>query len=278
MQFFEAVYTAMKKFARLLLPAAVLLAVLTHKAYARSDYYFGAIDKFPIVVELQRDGEKVSGWYFYRSQAREIQLTGSIGPEGSFRLYESTDGNKNAEFEGSIKDGVWQGNWHKTTVGAAPLPFVFKAADAPAGNLDGSYSCSGKRHDSIANGQYQSDLRWSLKLTIAKGRVRAFNTNQTTRMDDHSEQACSIDLGDLGQQAAKVGALLKAKNDSEEQDGRECTVRIVGDADTAVIQFGASGKDGDDCRGVGTTMFCSARGGWADLVLDRKANTCKTLR
>ncbi len=118
---------------------------------------------------------------------------------------------------------------------------------------------------------------------MAAGGGLSLSTSKTTRMDDNSEQACSRDLRDLQQQPPAKGIFLKAKRDddgdaNDNADGRDCTVRIVGDADTAVIKFGASGKDGDDCHGASTTMFCSARGGWGDLVLDRKANTCKVLR
>ncbi len=268
----------MKQLTRALLSTAALLAVFPSRAYALSDIYFGSIDTYPIVVELQRDGEALSGWYFYRAHAKLIQLSGSMGRDGSFRLDELSSGKKTAAFEGHSKDGQWQGNWHAANNAAAPLSFTFKPADAQANALDGSYACTGKRHDSTANGQYQSDLRWNLKLAVAAGRVRAFSAKQTTRMDTLVEQGCSINLGDVRQQPAAVGVLLKAQGDSDDDQAHDCTVRVIANADTAIVKFGSDGTGGDDCRGLGATMFCSARGGWADMVLDRKNNTCKALQ
>ena len=267
----------MIKPARLLLPATTLLAMLSANAYGQSDYYFGKIGKFPIVVELQRDGNALSGWYFYRAQGKEIRLDGSIASDGTFHLNELADGKKTALFEGTVANGLWHGNWHKLTGSNPALPFAFEQAHDDANALDGSYTCSGKRHDSIAGGQYQSDLRWNLKLAISAGRVRTFVAGQTTRMDDKSEQACSMGLADLHQQSSKVGVLLKAKADTPDEGNPECSVKVVGDADTLLVTFGDGSKADDDCRGVGNVMFCSARGGWANFVLDRHANTCKAL-
>lgn len=261
-----------------LLLATVLLAALPPCARAESHYYFGAIDKFPVVVELEQDGNRLHGWYVYRSQAKQIQLDGTLATDGAFRLNELADGKETALFEGRAQQGLWQGQWHKLSTGTAPLAFSFNEVRDSANGLNGEVACSGKRHDSIANGQYQSTLHWNLKLAFTAGRARRFSANQTTRMDDGSEQACSIDMGDLRQQHATAGALLQAKGDPGDGGSTECSVRVIGDADTIVVTFGDPGQDGNDCRGVGSTMFCSARGGWADYVVDRKANTCKALR
>jgi hypothetical protein len=261
-----------------LLLATLLLAALPPCASAESHYYFGAIDKFPVVVALEQDGNKLHGWYFYRSQAKQIQLDGTLANDGAFRINELEDGKKAALFEGRALQGLWQGQWHKLSAGTAPLAFSLTEARDTAHILNGEVACSGKRHDAIANGQYQSTLHWNLKLAFAAGRARRFSASQTTRMDDGSEQACSIAMGDLRQHSSTAGALLQAKGDPADGGSAACSVRVIGDADTMVVTFGDPRQDGNDCRGVGSTMFCSARGGWADYVVDRRANTCKALQ
>ena len=59
---------------------------------------------------------------------------------------------------------------------------------------------------------------------------------------------------------------------------KECTIRIVGNAETLWVKFGEAGAENNDCHGVGSTMFCSARGGWGDLVMDVQNMKCKAVQ
>jgi hypothetical protein len=78
----------------------------------------------------------------------------------------------------------------------------------------------------------------------------------------------------LRQVPSDAGVLLRAKEDDEKdtsEDAQHCTLRILGDDNYLYVRV-------DGCKGAGDTMFCSARGSLTDLVVNRKAQTCKAVR
>ncbi|HEY4141639.1 MAG TPA: hypothetical protein VGM57_09515, partial [Pseudolabrys sp.] len=74
--------------------------------------------------------------------------------------------------------------------------------------------------------------------------------------------------------------LLQAHGDepSGGEDAGNCTLRVVGTADYLYVQVGDFTEPKNDCRGIGSTMFCSPRGGWGDLVVDRKTQSCRAVQ
>jgi hypothetical protein len=250
-----------------------ILVLVSQPLLADTVYLFGKIGDFPIGASLERNEEALSGWYFYPSRAKQIRLEGTIDRNGSFRMEESADGKKTGIFEGSVKQGRWTGTWRKT-IGAAPLPFSFEENRGQLKNSTGNYDCTAKERDA----EHHYTYRWQLKLAIADGVVKALDATQGAYGDDKDEQTCTIDLKDLKQVASEVGILLQAKNDDSEEEDKKCTVRIVGDTDILWIRFGDSSEEGNDCRGTGSTMFCSPRAFWNDTILDRRTQKCRALK
>jgi hypothetical protein len=251
----------------------VLFLVMPQPLLADTLYLFGRIGDFSIGAFLERNEEALSGWYFYHSQARAIRLEGKIDRNGTFHMEETTGGKKTGVFEGNVKAGRWTGTWRKTA-GAAPLPFRLEENHNQLKQVTGNYGCTSKER--VAEHHYT--YRWKLKLTIADGVVKHLEATQGAYGDDNDEQTCSIDLKDLKQVTSEVGILLKADADDSEADGKQCTVRIVGEEDTLWIRFGDSSEEGNDCRGVASTMFCSPRAFWNDVILDRRTQKCRALR
>ena len=77
----------------------------------------------------------------------------------------------------------------------------------------------------------------------------------------------------MRQERSDAGILLRAREDdvSNTRGGAQhCSVRVLGDEGAMVVEV-------DGCKGAGDTMFCSARGNWSDLVLDRKTQVCRAI-
>jgi hypothetical protein len=55
-------------------------------------------------------------------------------------------------------------------------------------------------------------------------------------------------------------------------------VQSLMEEDTLWIRFGDSSEEANDCRGVASTMFCSPRTFWNDVILDRRTQKCRALR
>jgi len=56
-----------------------------------SNYYQGAIGKYPIQLELTVEDGKASGHYFYESIGKPISLKGTLSEDGTLLLEESVD-------------------------------------------------------------------------------------------------------------------------------------------------------------------------------------------
>ena len=260
----------------LLVFAAAVLS--SHPVLAETVYLFGKIGDFPVGAALERDDGKVSGWYFYQSRARLIRLEGKLGGDGSLRMDELEGSKKTGIFEGTVTQGHWTGTWRKAP-GAVPLPFSLEENHRKPGDLNGNYRCEASER--VA--KYKYTYRWNLKLGVANGAVKKFDSTQGSYGDNKDEQTCSIDLEDLKQLplSAELGILLEAgeaKDSGSTGEGGRCTVRIVGNGDILWVRFGDSLEDGNDCRSAGSGMLCSPRAFWNDLVLDRRTQKCKAIK
>ena len=80
----------------------------------------GSLSGKPIQMTLTRDGDKLSGTYFYTKYKTDLKLSGTIDAAGKFKLQETeAAGKKTGEWEGIWKDdpnssGIsLEGNWKK---------------------------------------------------------------------------------------------------------------------------------------------------------------------
>jgi hypothetical protein len=240
-------------------------------------YLTGDVGGAPVLIMLERDNEKLSGWYLYFRQAKDIQVDGHINANGSFELdeYAAPGHRKMAVFSGTVANGMWTGNWK--SVAGRSVNFRAQENRDVLQNLNGSFRCSAKNLEPKAGYTFQR----SVNLTIAKGAVKSIvMSNGSTSHHGDGDQQCSIGSEDLKQVASDAGILLKAQGDepSGGEDAGNCTLRVVGTADYLYVQVGDFTEPKNNCRGIGTTMFCSPRGGWGDLVVDRKTRSCRAVQ
>lgn len=233
---------------------------------AQSFSFFGDIGGAPVFVSLDRDGDKLSGWYLYISQARQIRLEGTIDA-GGFALDEFSfeSGKKTGGFKGRPGEAGWSGMWQSPD--GRQLKLTLRQDRGALSALSGQSRC----RTSFADSGYI--FLYSLGLQAAKGRVTrlSLSSRATGWNEEHS---CALDLSDLKQVPSSSGILLRAKEDDEKdtsEGSQHCTVHLLGDDDYIYVRV-------DGCKGAGDTMFCSARGSWTDLVLNRKTQTCKAIR
>jgi hypothetical protein len=159
-----------------------------------------------------------------------------------------------------VKQGRWTGTWRKTSR-AAHLPLNLGEKGNQLKDSSGHYDCAAEDRDA----EYHYTYRRKLKLVVTDGVVQELDASQGAYGDDQEEQMCTIDLTNLKQVAAETGVLLQAKDNTYEGEDTRCAVRIVGDKDIVLVGFGDSTEEGNDCRSLGSTMFCSPRAFWNDL-------------
>ena len=84
-------------------------------ATAHPLYLTGEIGTFPVLLMLQQDGSKLSGWYFYFRNGKEIPFEGKLDADGSFAFDEYTldRQHKTGSFKGTAAQGQWRGTWQK---------------------------------------------------------------------------------------------------------------------------------------------------------------------
>jgi hypothetical protein len=254
----------------------LLLAVaafLSGAASAQPIHLYGAVGKAPVFLDLSRNGDTVSGWYFYLKTGKQIRLEGKLNPRGFFQIEEFT-GDTNSHtgtFTGRIKDGHWAGDW-RNAAKRKSRDIAFDELRGRLADINGRFKCAAKRRD----GEFGFTTNHSLDVTFAKGRIAAFSMAREQHSDDGDDQSCSISRGSFRQLPAPVGILLRAKADSS-RSGQHCTIRIYRAGDYLVVRTGDPSQAGDDCRGAGDTKFCSPRSFWADIVVNRKTQVCKAV-
>lgn len=254
-----------------LLLAAITLAPST--LFADTLYLFGRIGNLPIAASLERDGGDLSGWYFYDSKAREIQVSGKIDKGGSFLMDESDNGKKTGVFKGSVSQGHWTGTWQKPD-GGIPLQLSLEENHDALKNLKGAFKCAIQER----RAQYGYTYKWALSMSVADGNVKKFQSTQGSYVDNKEDQICSMDISDLKQAKSETGILLGTSQAGSGSDNKKCTIRIVGDADTLWVVFGDSSEEGNDCRSTSDTMYCSPRAFWNDIVIDRHMQRCRAVQ
>ncbi len=250
-----------------LLAAAILLC---GSAAAQPIKLYGTVGKLPVFLDLSRNGDTVSGWYFYLKEAKQIRLEGRLDPNGFFQIeeYTASSNTRTGSFKGRAKDGHWSGSW-RNAKGGSPHDISFNVLRSTLREVNGRFKCSTKRSDP----QFGYTYTQSLHLALASGRVKGLSMTRKERSEG-DEQSCRIAMGDLKQQPSPVGILLRAKAD---RGGQHCTIRLYRAGDYLVIRAGNPSQACDDCRGAGDAMFCSPRSFWADLVVNRKTQVCRSV-
>lgn len=250
-------------FAALLFPATL---------YARPVYLFGTIGKSTVIASLDRNDEALTGWYVYSDVGKQLLLGGRIDAAGGFQLDETAGGKKTGHFEGKMEGGRWTGAWRNPT-GGAPLAFALTESRDKLADVNSRFRCATKRKDSGWTYEH------SLTLELAKGAVKGFDASLTESSAADGQQGCFYALRDFAEVPTDAGILLKAKDEDEPMtpDSQRCTIRIVGDADHLFVHFGDSGETNDDCRFSGTTAFCSPRSWMADMIVNRRTNSCRSI-
>lgn len=253
--------------------AIVAAALFPAALSAHPLYLFGQIGKSKVMAALERQGDALTGWYLYLDVGKELRLAGRIDASGDFQLDETVDSKKTGRLEGKMDGGHWSGEWRKPD-GDSPLPFALSEAKDALAAVSGEFRCSSKRRDK-EGWTYEH----SLKLDLAKGAVKALDAALSESSAAEGRQGCFYSLQDFSQVATDAGVLLKAKDEDDPitDDSQHCTIRIVGDADTLFVQFGDLTEKNDDCRFSGATAFCSPRSWMADIIVDRKTKSCKSV-
>ena len=258
--------------------AIVTLAALAVCASAHPPYLTGTVGSAPVFLDLDLDqaGGKVSGWYYYLRVGKQIRLDGTIDAKGRFLIVE-TDYNTNTKtgsFEGTAAGARWTGTWRNAKGGGA-LPFALEETRDALASTTAPFRCV----SIVPDRKYGFTYTHSLDLTLAKGEVKALDVSRAVKSRDGDEQSCSISLSDLKREKTGEGVLLRARADNPgDASAPHCTVRIIGAGDWLVVNVGDAGDSGNDCRQAGDAMFCSPRAMWTDLIVNRKAQTCRPVQ
>lgn len=253
--------------------AAVLLAPA---AQAEPLYLTGTIGRAPVLFMLQRDGARgLSGWYMYLKHGKEIRLTGGVDAQGHFKLTVPMNPATMSEvMEGTIdRSGHWTGTWTRPQISMS-VPVVLAERHDTLAGMNGHFTCTAREVD--------GELGWTfteaMNVTIARGKITALDVSHSATDIGGNEQVCGIKLGDLEPFFSPTGGLLRAKGDRPGGEGGHCSVRVVAAGDYLYLAMGDFTEDGNDCRASGDTMYCSPRGNWNDLILDRKTGKCMMVR
>ena len=248
------------------------LLLLPFPAGAETFYLLGRIGEYPVAVTMNKDGDKLEGWYFYLSAAKEIRLTGKVTPDGRFHLVETATATSkvvNGLLDGVVSGGSWTGEWRKNAESPS-MPIELQSANTAFADKPGTFRCVAQQRDVANHATYRSQLT----LGLAAGKANKLSVEQSVS-GGGDEQACSVSLDDLVSVPAASGVLLRADEDGAASSSGRCSVRIVGNERMLWVRLGDPNRQGDDCRNVGDVMFCSARGMWRDIVLDRRSQKCK---
>jgi len=242
-------------------------------ATAHPLYLTGEIGTFPVLLMLQQDGSKLSGWYLYFRNGKEIPFEGRLDDDGSFAFDEYTldRQQKTGSFHGKVAQGQWRGTWQKPG-GAQPLPLTLRENTDTLTELSAQVDCAAK----VPDKKYGYIFATAFRFSAAKGEVKRFSIASTSVFrDDRTE--CRLSRKDLVQVKSDAGLLLKAR-DSVEGALHQCTVRILATASHFYVSVGDFTEIGNDCKAANDDhWFCGGRGTWTNLIVDRRQGTCKRI-
>ncbi len=252
------------------LAAAILLC---SSVAAQPIRLYGTVGPQPVFLDLSRNGDTVSGWYFYLKVGRQIRLDGKLDPNGFFQMEEHTasTNTRTGSFSGRVRDGHWSGTW-RSAKGTGARDVSFAEVRGRLTDVSGRFRCTARRRDT----QFGYSTTQRLALALSKGRVKGLTMSRTGKSGDGDGQSCRIALKNLKQQPTPVGVLLRARADRSTSE-QHCTIRIYGAGDYLVVRTGDASQAGDDCRGAGRATFCSPRSFWADIVVNRRTQACKSV-
>jgi len=75
---------------------------------------YGAVDKYPVTMQINIDKSKVSGTYYYNKKGPDLVLTlrGSLNAEGFMYLDEYDEkGTRTGSFSGYLSNGEYEGEF-----------------------------------------------------------------------------------------------------------------------------------------------------------------------
>lgn len=234
-------------------------------ASAHPLYLTGEIGTLPVLLMLDQDGPRLTGWYYYLRNGKEIKLEGKIDTgNGEFVIDESTlDGKKTGSFKGTAgKGGQWSGAWQKPD-GSSPLAFSLKENTDTLASLNAEVNCTAKLPDK----KYGYIAATTFRFAAANGDMKRFSMTLTSPFKD-DRLNCKINRNDLVQLKSDAGLLLRAK-DHVESAVHQCAIRIIATENHFYVSV-------DDCKAANDEhWFCGGHATWTDLIVDRKTGTCK---
>jgi len=246
-------------------------AALGASAAAQPIQLWGTIGTLPVFLDLSRNGDTLSGWYFYLRVGKQLRLEGKLDQRGFFELEAYTAGSntRTGSFSGRVRGDRWIGTWRSAARGKSREVDLAETHGTLSG-VSGHFRCTAKRRDR----EFGYSYTHRLDLSLSKGRVKRLALSRSVKSDDGDDQSCRIGLADLKQQRTGTGILLRARSDTS-NGIQHCTIRILPAGDFLVIKTGDASQAGDDCRGAADTMFCTPRSFWTDLIVDRKTLACR---
>jgi hypothetical protein len=239
-------------------------AVVAHPLYLT-----GEIGTYPVLLMLVQDGSKLSGWYFYFRNGKEIPFEGRLDADGSFAFDEYTldRQHKTGSFKGTAAQGQWRGTWQKPGAEQS-LPLDLSENTEALTDLSTRLDCAAK----VPDRKYGYSSANALRFSVAKGEVKQFAMSVKTPFHDERAE-CRLNRKDLIQVKSDAGLLLKAR-DNVEGALRQCTLRILATANHFYVSVGDFTEIGNDCKAANDTWFCGGHAAWTDLIVDRKRGTC----
>ena len=180
-------------------------------AAAHPLYLTGEIGTFPVLLMLQQDGSKLSGWYFYFRNGKEIPFEGKLDADGSFAFDEYTldRQQKTGSFKGTAAQGQWRGTWQKPGAEQS-LPLNLRENTDALTGLDAQVDCTPK----VPDKKYGYISATPFRLAIAKGEVKRFSMASTSPFRDERIE-CRLRREHLVQVKSDAGLLLQAKGNVE---------------------------------------------------------------
>lgn len=158
-------------------------------------------DQYQIQMNLQREGDTLTGSYFYTKHKVNISIKGSIDAQGNFTINEFDDGgNQTGVFKGRLISGSeMEGTWSKPN-GDKSMSFSLKAtgsggeiASTPGTSTTTTTNASSSS-GSASTSQSRTELNRETVLSLVRGK---FNKEVTVGMNTSSNVYGKGNITDL---------------------------------------------------------------------------------